>query len=598
LKLSFKSQLLLAFASFGLLVLIFSNILVYAFTQDAHSKKIIQKIESKFNERENFFFSEIDRYETFLFSIIHSKVFQSKVAMSDLKGISNILKARLNGERDVFRLRFIDNEGQELSSIRRIGHSVKSFPLQDKSHRYYFKDTKDLKNGEVWFSKIDLNKDFGKIEKPIKPTLRIISPLYLHGQKEGILVANISMDSILKSLAKTSLFNVYLVDKDGEFIWFNDGKNDYSFAKYLNKSYNLNSHFPNNYMNILSNNQFLGDNFYSAKLDFDNSEDIKMILSVKDSVLSSNSSDFFYIILKCLIVTTVIGILFMYFIINRVDKVKKEHESEILAINRNLQDSIGVASLIQSSILPNNKIFDELFDEYFVYYQPKDVVSGDIYLVRKISQYESLVMLIDCTGHGVSGAFITMLVRAIEKDLLDLMHYGKTSIDIHHKISTAEVLSIFNERIKELLRQNNKESVTKSDFGFDGGVLYVNKKTNIATYSGANMPLFIVQNDKLKMLKPDRHSIGYKKSDINYKFNEYYIDLTNKQTVYLTTDGYIDQLGGEKGFPFARKRFMKIVENNYHKPLDAQKEIFIDEINAYQKDYENVDDRTLIALRF
>jgi serine phosphatase RsbU (regulator of sigma subunit) len=260
-------------------------------------------------------------------------------------------------------------------------------------------------------------------------------------------------------------------------------------------------------------------------------------------------------------------------------------------LNRQFKESVKVALYIQSSIIPNDISFIRCFDDFFIYYKPKDTISGDIYLIRELNKDEYVLLIIDCTGHGVSGALITILVKSIERELLG-MQTGSMSI------STSKILHLFNKRIKEILNQNTKDSMTLSDVGFDGGVLYINKKDKLGMYSGANSNIFISQSGNIKTLKTDRHSIGYKKSDVEYQFSEYYIDLSLEQTIYLTTDGFIDQLGGQKGFPFAKKKFIKLIEENHKKPLRKQKDIFEEEVNKYQSDYDQTDDRTVIALKF
>jgi serine phosphatase RsbU (regulator of sigma subunit) len=576
---------------FGLIILFTSNILVYNFSNHLNKSKVMDTIESKFDEREEYFLTEIDRYKILLESILNSDVFYSYVYKWNIEGINNVFLARLKGEKDIFRLRFIDTEGQELVSIKKQNGSIDKFPLQDKSNRYYYQDTKNLKKGDIWFSKIDLNRDFGVLEKPIRPTLRLIMPVFIDNKKKGILVLNISMQSILQNLSKTSLYNIAIVDKDGEFIYHECKKHNLSWSRYLDKKHSLKESMPNDYKNILSNKKYIGDDFLSNTLNFDNGEGLKLILIVKDSILKSNANDLMKIIVGCIIVTILIAFIFLYFISNKINCIKIEHEEEIKNINQNLRDSINVASIIQSSILPSDDFFKQNFDDYFIYYQPKDIVSGDIYLVKKINDKEFILMIIDCTGHGVSGAFLTMFIKAISKDL----HYFMDSISLTKEVSTSYILSIFNKQIKDLLKQSYQ---VHSDFGCDGAILYINREKNFAKYSGANCPIYIEKDGKVEIIKANRHSIGYKKSDINYIFNEKIIDLSQEQIIYLTTDGFIDQLGGNKGFPFAKKRFVKLIEENYHKSLKEQKDIFIDYINKYQANYENIDDRTVIALKF
>jgi serine phosphatase RsbU (regulator of sigma subunit) len=284
---------------------------------------------------------------------------------------------------------------------------------------------------------------------------------------------------------------------------------------------------------------------------------------------------------------------------NLEEKVKQRAE-QISILNQRMSESINVALVIQSSLLPKNESFDKAFKEYFIYWQPKDIVSGDIYLARKLSDSECFIMIVDCVGHGVSGAFISMLVKAIEKDFMIYRNSGELDMNNQYGLlSPAKVLQLFNQRLKAILNQKCLDDKTIGhDFGFDGGVLYINHDLKLGVYSGARTPMYVYQQDKVKVLSPDKVSIGYKNSDVEFEFNEYLLDLSTEQTLYLTTDGYLDQLGGPKGYPFGKKKFMNIIENNQDKSLKEQKEIFINTINGYQMDNEQTDDRTVIALKF
>jgi serine phosphatase RsbU (regulator of sigma subunit) len=598
LKLDFKYQLIFYFVIFAISIIFSINFIIYNISGHYHNKTVMSNIKSKFYEREKFLLSEIHRYTSFLDSIRNSKVFQEKIYMSDMQAISEILKARVSGERDIFRLRLIDTDGQEIVSIRKKNNQVTNFPLQDKSKRYYFQETRDLKDGDVWFSRIDLNRDFGKLEFPIRPTIRVIMPIFAYGKKEGIIIANISMKNILKQLSKTTLYDIALIDKYGEFIYFNNGLKDYSWSKYLDKNMTFYQEHPHDAKVVLSRESYISDHIFSKKISLDNGEEIRMILHLKEKILHDKKEQLREIIFISIIFTLFIGAIILYFLIVKINQLKETHEKEILDINQKLHDSINVASVIQNSILPDKAIFKKCFDDYFIYYEPKDIVSGDIYLIKEISEYEQLIILVDCTGHGVSGAFITMLVKAIEKDLINHIHQKSSVIDITDKISTSSILSIFNQTIKDTLKQHSNDSMTNSDFGLDGCAVYINRKHNFAKYSGANMPLYIIQNENIRMLKADKVSIGYKKTLMEQTFREYYIDLLNKPTIYMTTDGIIDQLGGHKGFPLGRKKFMSYIYQNHKKSFENQKMLIEEFIQEYQKDYENVDDRTVIALKF
>jgi sigma-B regulation protein RsbU (phosphoserine phosphatase) len=192
-----------------------------------------------------------------------------------------------------------------------------------------------------------------------------------------------------------------------------------------------------------------------------------------------------------------------------------------------------------------------------------------------------------------------MLVKAIQKDIMKL-HDQNQVLLVENKqfINTSKILNILNYQLKTTLNQNSIYSQTNSDVGLDGTVLYINKKENLGILSNANSHAFVIkENKEIIELKADRKSIGYKRSELNYEFSNHFLDLTTIDTIYLTTDGFLDQLGGNKGFPFAKRRFKELICNNTHSPLEKQKNNFIKEITSYQQDLENTDDRSVIAIQ-
>ena len=271
-------------------------------------------------------------------------------------------------------------------------------------------------------------------------------------------------------------------------------------------------------------------------------------------------------------------------------EIQKAAQKKIEKFNKQITDSIEYASLIQQTLIPDFVEFENFFDDYFTIWLPKDVVGGDIYLFEKLkNRDECIIMVIDCTGHGVPGAFVTMLVKAIKEQIAaDFQNSDR-------EISPAEILTIFNRRMKRLLNQEN--SLSLSNAGFDGAILHYNKKMKIVTYAGAETPLFLIQDNEYKRIKGDRHSIGYKKSDTGYEFKDHIIDVSKETYVYLSTDGFIDQNGGEKGFPFGRKRFKKLLEENYELPFAEQRKRFINTIENYRGEAEKNDDMTVLGIK-
>ncbi len=268
----------------------------------------------------------------------------------------------------------------------------------------------------------------------------------------------------------------------------------------------------------------------------------------------------------------------------------KLRTKELSELNEKMRDSIEYASIIQKTLLPRLEDIIKCFDDVFVYWMPKDIVGGDIYLFERLEgKDEFLLMVIDCTGHGVSGAFVTMLVKAIEREIVTQINNGEL------QPSPAAIMACFNKTIKKLLHQEKIDSV--SNAGFDGGIIYIDKVNRIVKYCGAQTSLFVVADDKLREIKGDRYSVGYKKSDAHYKFTEHTITIGKETRFYILTDGYFDQTGGEKGFPFGKKRLKRLIEKNYKYDFDVQKEIFIKEFMKYKGGNEQKDDITFIGFK-
>jgi len=262
---------------------------------------------------------------------------------------------------------------------------------------------------------------------------------------------------------------------------------------------------------------------------------------------------------------------------------KVEERTRALAkANQHMQDSITYASLIQNTILPDHHEMETFFSDYFVIWEPKDIVGGDIYFFHRINETNALLFLIDCTGHGVSGAFVTMLAKAIEVQI-DTEKNGVTS--------PAALLGYFNRTFKQLLKQEQSHA----NVGMDAAIVHIDTEAKKVTFSGANIALHYLEANTIKTLKKSRYSIGYKQSDENYRFQEHTLTYTAGTSFYLSTDGYFDQNGGEKGFPMGRKRFHAYLLSHAHLPFTEQKEALVADLAAYQKEESRNDDVTLIG---
>ena len=275
--------------------------------------------------------------------------------------------------------------------------------------------------------------------------------------------------------------------------------------------------------------------------------------------------------------------------ITEMEQTKRNLEK----VHKHTRDSIEYASLIQGSLIPDDAMFEYFFKDYFVHWSPKDTVGGDIYLFETLRhEDEALLLYIDCTGHGVPGAFVTMIVKAIEREVV-----SKIKKDDTMDVSTAWIMKYFNRTMKVLLMQEQDSSI--SNTGFDGGIVYYNKKDKILKFSGAQIPLFYVDTSgEYHMVKGNRYSVGYTQCSIDYDYKESIIKVESGMKFYCTTDGYIDQNGGAKDFPFGKKSFGNIIKQNHSKTMLEQKNIFIEKMKIYEsmvEDNERNDDMTVIG---
>jgi len=271
-------------------------------------------------------------------------------------------------------------------------------------------------------------------------------------------------------------------------------------------------------------------------------------------------------------------------------KRRKEVERALKEANDHVQQSIEFSSMIQYALVPKSKGFEEFFKEHFSLWKPRDIVGGDIYFFDTLRHDdEALLMVVDCTGHGVPGAFVTMLVKAIERNIIGFIKKSDT------EVSPAELLAVLNRSMKHLLQQEDKDAA--SNVGFDAGILYFNKRDEIVRFAGAEIALYYSEEGKVKRIKGDRESVGYRSSKMDYKYKDHELKLKENMKFYLSTDGYLDQNGGKKGFPLGRKKFQAILEESQGLTMQQSQELLIENLREYQGAYDANDDITVVGVR-
>ena len=268
----------------------------------------------------------------------------------------------------------------------------------------------------------------------------------------------------------------------------------------------------------------------------------------------------------------------------RSQKIQIEEQRDILDLqNKKINSSIQYAQNIQRAILPVRNQIENLF-ESFIIYKPKDIVSGDFYWFAQVKD-TAFLAAVDCTGHGVPGAFMSMIGNSLLNEIV-----------LEKNITEpAKILSLLNEKIIESLRQDE----TENNDGMDVCFISIDIKTKKITFSGAKRPLFIFskKTSEFNEIKGDRLSIGgAKRKNKDEGFNNHIIDTEAGDILFLSSDGLTDQNNSERK-RFGSNRLKEVILNNISESMDRQKEIIENELNNFQKDEEQRDDITLIGIK-
>ena len=250
--------------------------------------------------------------------------------------------------------------------------------------------------------------------------------------------------------------------------------------------------------------------------------------------------------------------------------------------NKKIGDSIQYASLIQNAILPDRELTRALENQHFVLWRPRDVVGGDFYVFRA-GERGCLLGVVDCAGHGVPGAFMTMIAHTVINVALDTLGLA----------DPARVLTQMDAQIRAMLRSDPAYASVATNM--DAGLAYVDFETRAVTFAGAKVSLYWCDGENVGEIKGDRYAIGDKKPPV---FSEPANSLRPAPDVYLTTDGFLDQAGGPKGYSFGQARFAELLRRHAGRPFAEQKRAFSKELAAYQGDLAQRDDITLLSFRF
>jgi serine phosphatase RsbU (regulator of sigma subunit) len=255
---------------------------------------------------------------------------------------------------------------------------------------------------------------------------------------------------------------------------------------------------------------------------------------------------------------------------------------ELKQKNERINDSIDYAKRIQESLLPDEKLFSQFCLEHFLVWKPRDTVGGDFYWCKE-TEDGFYFAVGDCTGHGVPGALMTTLSISA----LDYLLSRKNNP------SPAMILQELNQMIKEKL--NQKSGMGLTDDGLDIALCHFDGTA--ITFAGSKLSLYIKTDADFLILKGDRKGIGYRRTSSDFPFSNHIIPIEENMTFYMTTDGYLDQNGGEKGYSLGKKRFVETIEKAYSLPLTEQKDLFLENLHQYRGEEPQRDDITMLAFK-
>ena len=283
----------------------------------------------------------------------------------------------------------------------------------------------------------------------------------------------------------------------------------------------------------------------------------------------------------------------MRFIRKTNERINKQHEM--------ITDSIRYAQRIQSAILPSPSLLEELMPEHFVLLKPKDIVSGDFYWIKEVQDHLVIVGA-DCTGHGVPGAFMSMLGISMLNDLIGDRCFNAPSA----------ILEQLRLKVKGTLAQEGSQDEQKD--GMDLAIAILNKKTRELHYAGANNPLYVIRSKDLPVdqdlepyiskdngdyrlfeLKADKQPIGVHWDETSFTSRS--VTLREKDSFYIFSDGFVDQYGGENRKKYKSLNFKKLLLSMQHEPMHRQKLTLESTFESWKGNYEQIDDVSVIGVR-
>ena len=260
-----------------------------------------------------------------------------------------------------------------------------------------------------------------------------------------------------------------------------------------------------------------------------------------------------------------------------------EQQKELLEIrSKEIKDSIEYAKRIQTASFPSKKILEKITSDCFVFYKPRDIVSGDFYWFGEVDD-KIIIIAADSTGHGVPGAFMSMYGIAFLNEIVNKEKVFKPN----------EILDLLREKIASSLNRGDDEFETMD--GMDMSAVTFDQKNNYLLYSGANNPLYMIRDNELEIFEADKMPVAFYQRMDPFKLHE--IELKDGDCLYIFTDGLIDQFGGDQGKKFLSKRLKDILLSISHLNMAEQYRLIEEAFSEWKGEYFQVDDVLMVGMR-
>lgn len=455
----------------------------------------------------------------------------------------------------------------------------KFIPVEFDQKKRLFKKEEDNTSVSLMLNSVEKNRPFNRLDTRESPVEEVILPAAVANNRRKVVAVETNVDSTksyLESLEKTRQAinnhkDINFLSSEFSLTELDAFASEIEHARLELEKDRLNAMTEADFLNIEARERLLT----SAETQLANA---RLFIDSQSATIAAQHS-FIYALIGLTALLVVLGI-FMYL----AYRSKKANLAILAAKNHKIAESIKYATRIQQSVLLSDQQIKAMLPKSFVFHQPLDAVSGDFYWFSKINS--TLVMAaVDCTGHGVPGAFMSLIGNTLMNQIVNEKHITEPK----------EILNALHEGIVRSLNQSEDDESAQD--GMDIAVCTLDESTNKLTFSGANNSIYIIQNGEIKNIPASILAVGgyvRRNKSLNFKQNEFLLNAGDR--IYLFSDGYMDQFGGEKDEKYNISRFTKLLSSLMGVSMQDQKEKFTNSLKDWKGDKPQTDDVLVIGV--